>query len=192
MNPPETPADLRDLESKLSQLRPAPLSGSLLRHLSESLSESHSTVESPVFRLVAPESDASGDTDRIIWLRFLPVAAAACAAIAVLLLSRATPEAPARVVQNAPISAESPAATPSPAPPAAAPWTGSGFQPVSMQQHVQSANDHGILELRDKGPVREIHLQIEETQQWADPETSTQIRIIQPRQEILYVPVTPR
>lgn len=211
MNSPETPSELRDLESKLSQLRPAVPSSDLVRRLlakAPSPDAGEAEPSLPGLRLVPKdESPSHGparqrESDRVVWLRVLPVAAAAALACAAIVLwgtdsSGTRPSSVANSEAALPPVAEASAqpkteATTSPAPRPASPWTQGGFQPVSMQQQLRSANDRGVKELEKGKPVREIQLQIDETQQWEDPETRTEIRIIQPREETIYVPVTPR
>lgn len=202
MNSPETPAELRDLESRLSQLRPAAPPADLLRRLAAEAPDAapqsqHKGEEFPALR-VLPAEKPEPEQGRVVWLRVLPVAAAAAIACAAIVLWRPqTPPSPAVAVTNTaapPAAASTPAeeTAASPTPPPASPWTQGGFQPVSMQQQLRAADDRGVVELEKGAPVREIRLQIDETQQWEDPATRTEIRIIQPRQETLYIPVTPR
>ncbi len=186
----QEPERFDDLESRLRRLSPAPPSASLERRLGREL-------------------DALSENrrqDNLVWMRFAPLAAAACLVLAgAWLLQRqlvlqgaardgdtvaetAPTAAPAASKNAAPVAAE-PRRFVSPPPLEASGIPADRLVPVSSQQILREASPGGVIELPDQAPARELRLEYDDAWHWHDPETGTNVRVFRPREEVLLVPV---
>lgn len=62
------------------------------------------------------------------------------------------------------------------------------FVPVSAQGYLVNTSSDGVVETED-GPKRVVTLDYEDAYHWHDPETGTNIRFFQPRNEEMIVPL---
>lgn len=180
---PQPPNDFEDLESRLRRLSPAPPRAAFERRLGRELDS----------------LSRNRQENRIVWLRFAPLAAAACLVLAgSWLLQRQLAHSVPAVPSGAPvITADSaPPAPPTEAersfvspPPISSGIPADRFVPVSSQQVLRETRQGGVVELSDQLPARELRLEYDDAWHWHDPETQTNIRVIRPREEVLLVPI---
>ncbi len=62
------------------------------------------------------------------------------------------------------------------------------FVPVSAQGYLVNTSSGGVVET-EEGPKRIVTLDYEDAYHWHDPETGTNLRFFQPRNEELFVPL---
>ncbi len=172
---PPDPDSLADLEARLLRLNPAPPAGSFERRLGRQLDT----------------RDQGRRDHQRLWMRFAPVAAAACIVLAgswmlqrqlartTLVQQTSTPP------ETAPAAADarhfvSPPAADSPM---------DRLVPVSSQQYLRHASPGSVVELGEDLPAREVRLEYDDAWHWHDPATGTNIRVFQPREEVILVPV---
>ena len=132
---------------------------------------------------------------KIVWMRFAPVAAAACLVLAISFTMREYYRNQAALVtdgaddesENGP-----PAMTSSP-PRVTAPRVtevqGGQFVPVSEGNYFRGAAGGAVVGDENGKPVRQWRLEFEDAWHWHDPESETNVRIFRPREEIIQVPV---
>ena len=191
--PQDSPGQFDDLESQLRRLSPAPPSAAVERRLGREL-------------------DALTENrrqNRVIWMRFAPLAAAACVVLtgAWILqghlgrqaMEQARAEANSSATAAESLVENSEPSSPAPVPasrkfvsPPALPSSGVSSDrlvPVSSQQYLRQASQGGVVELSGQTPARELKLEYDDAWHWHDPETGTNVRVFRPREEVLLVPI---
>ncbi|MCB1232069.1 MAG: hypothetical protein KDN19_17505 [Verrucomicrobiae bacterium] len=183
----QEPNPLEDLEASLRKLTPAPPSASFEHRLGRELDQ-----------LTEDRRE-----NRIIWVRFAPLAAAACLVLAGAWLFQrqlAQSSTASSSGNGQQVAAET---APETTPPAPAPSQrfvspppldsssvpGDRLVPVSSQQILRQASQGDVVELPDQMPARELRLEYDDAWHWHDPETGTNIRVFRPREETLLVPI---
>jgi len=176
-----------DLERRLASLIPAAPRGGTQRRLGRELEN-----------LAETRSE-----NRQIWMRFAPLAAAACVMLAGAWMvqrqlagdhAQTETEAEVATVDAKP---EASAAEPEPEPgtvfvsppPISSGIPADRFVPVSTQEILRQASPGGVVELSDEVSARELRLQYDQAWHWRDPKTRTNVRIFRPHEEILLVPI---
>ena len=188
---PQEPNEFEELEQQLRSLTPAP-------------------PKAHVERQIGRELDLLADhrrENRIVWIRFAPLAAAACLVLAgagwfqhqlattPVISASSADSAKSNIAQSATLSEEPAAAVSSSRPFVSPPPISTGipaerFVPVSSQEYFRQASEGSVVELSGKVPARELRVEYDDAWHWHDPETQTNVRIFRPREEILLVPVT--
>ena len=175
---PEEDSDLQDLEAKLARLSPAGPSAAFSRRTGRKLDD----------------LERSRLENRIVWVRFAPVAAAACIVLTATFLLRN------QLVEQQRVGAHAnsndfeivPTRSHEPAPVLndnVSRPTGS-FLPVSQGNELRGIENGGIIGSNPDGLLeRQLWLQFDNTQHYYDPVTDTHVRIRIPQQGYLRFPV---
>lgn len=175
-------SDNSDLEKRLGRLRPRGLDDAFQARLSR--------------RMML--ADGQREQQRILWMRFAPVAGLSLAMLVVAMGVRAqlrqtsagSGEAPPAVAAVLP--GGDPLETSGGAglrPPQQRDGGGGEFIPVSHENFLKGARDDGIIDTGTPVPARRLRLEFEDAWHWHDPETQTNIRVFRPREEYIMVPV---
>lgn len=179
---PSDPDSLADLEARLRRLNPAPPAASCERRLA---------------RLLDVRTEDRRES-RLLWMRFAPLAAAACVVLAgSWILQRqlariATAQQGAPPATTAAVPGDDRDATPVPrhfVSPPVGDTPMDRLVPVSSQQYLRHASAGAVVELSDDLPARELRLEYDDAWHWHDPATGTNLRVFQPREEVILVPV---
>ena len=178
---PEDDSDFQELEKKLLGLKPQAPSENFSRRMGH--------------RLEALERNQA--EDKVVWVRFAPVAAAACVVLTSAFLFRDHLLEQQKVAETGKGNEIDSATVPVVAPPAPAPVFNDaspapvrGFQPVSEATIFQGATDAGIIRVGGGDEaVRRVRLQGENARHLYDPSTETNLRIFSPVEEDILVPV---
>ena len=181
--PLEEDSDFQELEQKLSGLKPLAPSEAFTARMGQRLD-------------VMEQARAE---DKIVWMRFAPVAAAACVVLTSAFLFRdhlLQQQQAAGPKDNSDPSTTTAAAS-QPAPvlndnaPVDLPFSqpNGRFQPVSEGTFLHGARDAGIEVDDDGQAVRKWQIELENTQHLFDPETNTNIHFFSPQEELILVPV---
>lgn len=182
----EEDSDFQELEQKLSGLKPLAPSEAFTARVGQRLDA----------------MDQARVEDKIVWMRFAPVAAAACVVLTSAFLFRDHLLQQQRIAgaeenSDPGVAATTPATASQPAPvlndnatielPFSEP--DGRFLPVSEGTFLHDAHDAGI-EIDDRGQaVRRWEIELENTQHLFDPKTNTTIRFFSPQKELILVPV---
>ena len=156
-----------ELESMLKKLDPTALNVDLLADLSR---DHDRTVV-----------DASADPLRPHWRRVIPLVLVSCIVMVAYGMFQYGPlfDRSSQVVAEKSNPVRVPAATGA---------SLDNFVPVSAQGYLVNTSSGGVVETED-GPKRVVKLDYQDAYHWHDPETGTNIRFFQPRNEEMIVPL---
>ena len=177
------PNEFEDLESRLRRLSPAPPREDFERRLGRKLDT----------------LSQNRQENQIVWMRFAPLAAAACLVLAGawMIQRQLNSNLVSRPADSVAENADPAAVTPttetervfvSP-PPISSGIPADRFVPVSSQQHLRQALQGDVVETPQSIPAREMKLEYDDSWHWLDPETQTNVRVFRPREEVVLVPI---
>lgn len=181
---PEFPSSDAELESLLRNLKPSSPTPQFLDELER---DHRRLAETDPARMHAPR-----------WGRLAPLAVAACLVfgtyLAVQYRTVFAPDTPAEAALADTASSQSASSTDestapgSVTPPPSANTSVGGFVPVSQQGFLVDSRSGGVIET-DEGPREKMNLEFRDAYHWHDPETNTNLRFFQPREEQVIVPL---
>ncbi|MEM9280872.1 MAG: hypothetical protein AAGA96_03525 [Verrucomicrobiota bacterium] len=162
-----------ELESLLGNLRPSPLDHGQIARLE------HDQARVAVQTRHAPSS--------IQWRKVIPLTITSCALIAVFafyqfgapLLNQ--PDSDDGMAKNSPVEVRGVV----PATPGTLPER---LVPVSAHGYMVNTSSEGVIQT-EEGPRQKMNVRFEDAYHWHDPETGTNIRYFQPRNEEIIVPL---
>lgn len=169
---PDIPKSNRDLEAYLRKLDPTPMDREQVDDLVDS------------FRRVA--SATRPEPSRLPWGRVIPLTLLCLLAMVGYGSYHYGPrfEGGDAFAENATVESSGIA---SPAPRRPAPVPAENFVPVSAQGFLVKTSSSGVVETTS-GPAERVSLEFRDAYHWHDPETGTNIRYFQPRNEEVVVP----
>lgn len=187
-DPAEHDSELRALEERLGRLRPAPIPPSSGKGIALQLDAlTTSRLHTRKHRR-----------------RFATLAIATCLAMGALFwiqqklktapVPESAPESPLLTSSSAPGADSHETMDPELPPFVSLPPIETGiptdhFVPVSSQQHVRETSDAGVVLVSDRIPARQVRIAYDRAWHWHDPDTETNIRIFQPREDTVLVPL---
>lgn len=165
-NEPELPESDKELESLLQNLKPDAMDVRFLDTLHRD------------YQLTAAET--TYDPTRPQWRRVIPLTIACVVAMAAYASFRFGPELrkATEVAENGMKEVALPVDGPS----------ADNFVPVSAQGYLVNAASGGVIET-EQGPRERLTVEYEDAYHWHDPNTGTNIRFFQPRNEEIIVPL---
>lgn len=172
---PEDSYDARsdaELESLLRKLEPTDLSADFVSELRRD----HARIA----------ANAAHDPLRPHWRRVIPLTIVSCLAMigyGLFQYGPAIPEDEAATVEASSTGLDETTTVPAPVAPGL-----DRFVPVSAQGYLIDSSSEGVIETED-GPRRKVKRNYRDAYHWHDPETGTNIRFFQPRNEEVIVPL---